>query len=142
MTPRRYTPIDEPPRPPRDRRLGGIIRPKELQPWRQAAHERNNRRVLEPSARGRARLASEILRDFGDPDCPRAVLPAAALFLEARTALGWKRQTAQRRLGFECPTGYQVRQIETGLRTPPRFARLLIMQALRELTQRQRMGGS
>ena len=142
MTPRRYTPIDDPPRPPRDRRLGGIIRPKELQPWRQAAHERDNRRVLEPSARGRARLASEILRDFGDPSCPRAVVPAAALFLEARTALGWKRQTAQRRLGFECPTGYQVRQIETGLRTPPRFARLLIMQALRELTQRQRMGGS
>ena len=142
MTPRRYTIIDEPPRPPRDRRLGGIIVPKELQPWRQAAHDRANRRVLEPSQRGRARLASEILRDFGDPDCPRDVLPAAALFLEARMALRWKRQTAQRRLGFERLAGIQVRQIETGLRAPPRFARLLIMQALRELAQRQRMGGS
>lgn len=95
-------------------------------------------RFLEPKVRGRTRWAAEILADFGDLECPTRDIPAAALMREARKALGWTMHEASWRLGFERSNADRISKIETGQKLPPRFVRLLMVQALQELAQQQR----
>ena len=133
---------DEPPGPPRDGRLRGLVYHREATPLRQRRqHRLGELSFQEPSRRGRARWAAEILGDFGDPECPLATPPTAELMREARRALRWSMSEAAWRLGFDHRSGERGRLLETGQRVPPRFVRLLMMRALRDLAAQQRLTG-
>ena len=95
-------------------------------------------RVLERTGPRRARMASHILLDLGDEDCPAGVAPSAGLFREARKALGWKQGEAAWRLGFASRSPAPIGAIETGRRFAPRHARLLLMAALKRLAAVQK----
>lgn len=136
---------DEPPRPPPDPRTRSLIHPIEAtirrQRARKAVHTREHRPRTGPR---RKRWAAEILADWGDPECPRLVVPSGELFREARSALGWNRPDAAWRLGFESRSSgsERIKAIEDGQTWAPRFARVLMVRALQDLDRQQRsMGG-
>ena len=92
--------------------------------------------MLYRSRKGK-RWASEILRDFGNLECPPDVVPAPSLFREARRALGWKQEEAWRPLGFS-RRSTNIQFIESGKKIPSRCTLLLLVHHLKALDRRQR----
>ena len=84
------------------------------------------------------RWASDILADFGPKDCPTGMVISPELFREAREALGWSQAEAAWKLGYERRSGPTIRNLEQGVSTLRRFARILTMQALEQLAVKQK----
>ena len=84
------------------------------------------------------RWASDILADFGSKECPADLVVSPELFREAREVLGWNRVTAAWNLGYERRSGVSIKKIEDGRSPPRRFVRILMMQALERLAEKQK----